>query len=192
MPIVRTLDLDTLTLERGSHHPNGRFCVMEAVAYVAGEPWSDAPECCSPVIGAFLRRWNDDLDDAGRQILKPYVPRLVGTRGSDATEQTRSWLAADWLVRECTPVWLDAAGLTEEAAALRSLPQLQYPVDLDRAMPAIQAARDKADAARAAARDAAWDAARAAAWDAAREKLRTVVATLQPSALGLLDRMIAA
>lgn len=62
------LDLDTLTLAEGSHpDPDAGMCVMEAVAYFAHEPHSDHPACVSPVIGAFLRRWNDDLDDDGRQ-----------------------------------------------------------------------------------------------------------------------------
>ena len=40
-------------LKAGSHSPpNGELtaCVMEAVAYVAGEPWSDHPACASPVM----------------------------------------------------------------------------------------------------------------------------------------------
>ncbi|HWC30714.1 MAG TPA: hypothetical protein VG845_11600, partial [Dehalococcoidia bacterium] len=75
----RLAELKTVTLDAGGHKPDGEFCVMEAVAYVAGEPWSDSPECASPVLGAFLRSWNDTLDDETRQLLKPYVPRLVGT-----------------------------------------------------------------------------------------------------------------
>jgi hypothetical protein len=59
-----TLELESLVLAKGSHNPDeGEACVMEAVAFVAGEPWSDSPTCASPVIAAFLRRWNDDLSD---------------------------------------------------------------------------------------------------------------------------------
>lgn len=69
--------IDTLTLGRGSHSPpsNGMVsaCVMEATAYVSGEGWSDHPECVSPVIGAFLRSWNDSLTETDRQLLKPRV-----------------------------------------------------------------------------------------------------------------------
>ena len=36
-------------------------CLMEAVAWVAGEPWSDKPRCACPVIGDFLRHFNDGL-----------------------------------------------------------------------------------------------------------------------------------
>ena len=41
---MKTLDLDTLELKSGSHSPNDtEMCVMEAVAFVAGEKWSDSP-----------------------------------------------------------------------------------------------------------------------------------------------------
>ena len=84
-------------------------CVMEAVAYVAGEPWSDWPECVCPVIGALLRRWNDDLpsDSERDRLLRPLVPRLVGSRADEDIEKARSWLAVDWLIREWLPAWLD-------------------------------------------------------------------------------------
>ena len=82
-----TLNLDELHLEHGAHaKPDDGMCVMEAVAYIAGEPWSDTPECASPVIGAFLRSWNDSLDDDTRQSLKPYITRLVGSKSTDEVE----------------------------------------------------------------------------------------------------------
>src|SRR5262249_39472484 len=97
--------VEGLSLKHGSHSPNSTFCVMEAVAFVAGEKWSDAPECCCPVIGAFMRSWNDGLPtDADRdRLLKPFIPKLIGTRKDKATEEKRSLMAADWLVRVHTP-----------------------------------------------------------------------------------------
>jgi hypothetical protein len=147
---------------------------MEAVAFVAGEPWSDHPECACPVIGEFLRTWNDGLPDDEREtLLKPLVMRLVGTRNK-SLEQRRALMAADWLIREYTPDWLRLAGLTEHATALAALPEI---TDFDQCpplMPALTAAKKDAfadrDAAWAAAMDVAWDAAdaAAAAGDAAR------------------------
>ena len=174
------LNLDTLTLYAGGHDPGEQMCVMEAVAFVAGEPWSDHPECASKVIGAFMRRWNDTLPDEQRQMLKPYIPRLVGTAASDEVELRRSWMACDWLVRTFTPAWLKRAGLAGSAAALEQLPELTTTELLEQALPIIRAAREDAaaawaaawDAARDAARDAAWAAARAAAWDAAGDAAR--------------------
>ncbi len=119
--------LDGFKLDKGAHAPpaNGptEACVMELVAYIAGEPWSDNPECVSPVLTAFLQRWNDDLDDEGRQKLKPFIPRVIGTAG-DGQDVARAWLATDWLVRVHTPAWLELAGVKESAVALRALPPL--------------------------------------------------------------------
>ena len=160
--------LATLTLKNGSHpDPDSGLCVMEAAAWIAGEPHSDHPECVSPVLGAFMRRWNDDLDGEGRQKLKAFVPRVIGTAG-DGQDEARGWLAADWLIRVHTPAWLDLAGITDAAAALRALPELRDSGSLEAARPALADAREKGDAAWAAAGAAAWAAAGDAAGDAAR------------------------
>jgi hypothetical protein len=40
------LDLETLVLLKGAHQQKStEMCIMEAVAYVANEPWSDHPVC---------------------------------------------------------------------------------------------------------------------------------------------------
>ena len=66
----RWAKLQGLSLKSGAHSPNSTFCVMEAVAYVAGEPWSDKPECACPIISSLLRSWNDALPtDADRDRL---------------------------------------------------------------------------------------------------------------------------
>ena len=80
----------------GKHKPNSEMCAMEAVAYVAGERWSDHPKCACPVIAAFIRVWNDNLPDDDRTVLLlPLVPKLVGTRGSQGLEKRRAIMAAD-------------------------------------------------------------------------------------------------
>jgi len=175
--------LDGLVLYSGAHEPDGKFCVMEATAYIAGEPWSDHPKCVSPVIATFLRAWNDGLPDDQRQMLAPYVTKPVGTTRTKRDEEKRAWMCTDWLARECAPAFLRCAGLTEHAEFLEALASLTTSVRAREAQPTLVAARD---AARAAAWDAAGDAARAAAGDA----LAPTVTLLQTSALGLLDRMI--
>ena len=221
------MDLSTIRFGVGPHDataaPTGDrdLCIMEAVAYIAGEPWSDTPACASPVVSAFLGTWNDALSDVDRDRLLPaevWVPRLVGSRGDAAAEERRAYLALDWLIRVYTPAWLDLVpSLAEHAAALRTLPEV---VDLttarvagDIVLAASAAARAAAsaaacaaagDAASAAAWAAAGDAASAAAWAAASAAaraaaraaaggaIRPTVETLQQSALVLLDRMLAA
>src|ERR1700761_4831451 len=166
MPV---LDFETLKLEEGAHSANDdmRMCVMEAVAFVAGEPWTDSPNCASPGIAAFLRSYNDSVDDETRQSLKQYIPRLVGTRGSEKLEERRALIAADWLVRTHTPAWLRLAGLTTQADALASLPEITSMAQVPSIKGPLEAARQDADAAGDAAGDAAWAAAWAAAGDAA-------------------------
>jgi hypothetical protein len=162
--------LDNITLDSGAHDsPENGVCALEAVAYVAGEPFSDHPACASPVLGAFLRSWNDSLDDTDRQMLKPLIPRLVGTNTGKKDEETRAWMATDWLARECAPSFLRLAGLTVQAERLEGLAALDGKRRADEAMPVLRSAQKDAAAAGAAARAAAWAAARAAARDAARD-----------------------
>ena len=197
---TKEVDLDKIVLKRGAHDPpdNGIVdaCVMEVVSYVAGEPWSDSPQCASGVIGAFLRSWNDALPDGDRQRLKPYVTKLIGTAASREVELKRSWMALDWLARAQAVSWLKLAKLQEHADAVAALEEITGPESARKAQPTLKAARDAAAAAsRAAARAAAWDAAGdaagAAAWAAASKALAPTVSELQESAFELLDRMIA-
>jgi hypothetical protein len=180
MPVIeeRWEKIQKLSLKPGAHSPDSTFCVMECVAFVAGEPWSDHPECACPVIGAFLRSWNDSLpNDAERdRLLKPLIRDLVGSKRTKRVEEKRALLCADWLIRVNTPTWLRLAGLTVHADALEALPQITSFAQVPSIRGTIQAARDDAYKAGAAARDAAWaaalDAARAAAGDAARDAAR--------------------
>jgi hypothetical protein len=176
-----TIDLDHLTLDKNAHNDRDEgVCLLEAVAWFAGEPHSDHPECVCPVLGAFGRGLNDALPDDRRQELVPLVPLLVGTHG-DGYAERRAWMAADWQIRVYTPAFLDLAGID---TGLRDLPEI---VDADtcrQAMGALTDAKQRAaaagdaawdaagDAAGDAAWDAAWDAARAAAWAAAGDAAR--------------------
>lgn len=117
--------LTPITYKAGSHLADGAdMCVMEAVAYIAGEPWSDHPECVCPVIAAFMRTWNDWLptdDDRARlfgDVTDPtsLVRLVVGTRSTLAVRDRRAFMAADWTVRTFTPAWLRLAGLNGYAA----------------------------------------------------------------------------
>ena len=162
---LRHIDLDSITLEHGSHSPDHTFCVMELSAYLAGEPWSDHPQCVSPAISAFLRSWNDGVPTDFRQRLKPYAVTVLHTKTTVVDEETRAWLATDWLVRVQAPAWLSLAGLTQEAANLRNLPALTS----SEIATAVQVTLSDARAKARAAWDAAWDAARAAAGAAARD-----------------------
>jgi hypothetical protein len=133
--------LADITLEYGSHrNRKAGMCAMEAVAFLANEPHSDAPECACPVVASLIRRFNDRLpdDETRTRLLKPLLVKLVGSRSTPEVERKRAYLAADWAVRECTPLALESAKLPDEAAKLRALPPL---VDAESARVGKKAAR---------------------------------------------------
>jgi len=69
-------------LEPGRHRsPNDGVCVVELASLLGGEKFTDRPKCVCPVIGSFLRSWNDGVGYADRQRLKPYASLVVGTGG---------------------------------------------------------------------------------------------------------------
>lgn len=134
--------LKNIHLAKG-YHPiktPGEWCLMEAAAYIAGEPWSDHPKCVSTVLTAYGMALNDSLDDDQRQKLIPFIPRMLGT-ANDGQDEARSYLALDWLMRTYTPAWLDLAGLTAEATALREHPQIMDTEALHSIRSAASAAR---------------------------------------------------
>src|SRR6186713_485572 len=63
---------------------------MELASMLAEEPFSDRAGTVSPVIGAFLRTYNDGLDDERRQDLYPIAALVVGTARARAVEQERA------------------------------------------------------------------------------------------------------
>lgn len=184
-----------IDLRKGSHQRReDGVCAMEAAAWLAGEPHSDRPQCACPAIAAFVVAWNDALpsDEDRNRILKPFIPRLVGTRSTQAVKERRGYLALDWLIRVHTPAWLELRDdLKPHAASLRALDAIQ---DMATAKAANKPVIAAGDAAWAAARAAAWAAARDAAWDAARDAARAALAVtkreLQQSAKALVIRMI--
>ena len=174
------LDLNTITLGKGSHDDrDDGVCLLEAVAWWADEEHTDDPRCVSLPLAGFGRRLNDVLPDVRRQELVPLIPSMVGTR-ADGLDEQRGYLALDWLIRTYTPAWLDLAGLSAEARALRDLRRIVDLAAAQAAGPVVRAGQEKAAAAGAAAGAAAWaaagaaarDAAWAAAWAAARDAAR--------------------
>jgi len=68
------------TLSAGSHDAdNGEACVMEYVSLLAGEEWSDRPDCTHPLLAHEARTTNDLLRDSDRSRLVPLIGRLFGT-----------------------------------------------------------------------------------------------------------------
>lgn len=189
-PLVKELPSD-LVLYPGAHDElSGRMCVMEAVAFVAGEPWSDKPECVCPVIAAFLRSWGEGIkNDAERtRLLAPLIPKVINTRSTPEVERARVILCIDWLCRDFLPAWLEMVpALRPHADALRAFTPVQSWDDLD----AIHVPLRGTQQSSAAAWYAALAAALAAAMDAVRDTLKPTQEKLQQSAIALVERMIA-
>ena len=169
-------------LQRGVHpsFADG-VCVMEAVAYVCGEPFSDHPACVCPVITAFMSSWNDDLpDDHERtRLLAPLILRIIGSRSTPAVEQLRADLAFGWFAQHATAL----------APGMSLATMLAQPWDIT-----LQAAWSAAwvvawSEARSAAAKISWETAVANA--AVADGGGLTVAALQLSALDLVDRMLA-
>jgi hypothetical protein len=141
------------SISKGKHKTPGEgMCVMETVAFIAGEPHTDHPPCACPVITEAAIRLNDSMpDDQTRtRILGPLAFRIAGTRATQSIEQERAYIAADWAVRVFSPIALDAGGRGADASRLRSLRRI---VDFESAN-AAHAARAAYRATNAAARAA--------------------------------------
>lgn len=87
----------TVKLSKGKHiSPEDGACVMELASMLADEPFSDHPACACPVIGSFLRAYNDSLDDERRQDLYAYAAKIVGSRGTGPVQRARAERLAAW------------------------------------------------------------------------------------------------
>ena len=182
------------SLAYGTHAtPAEGRCAMEWVSHLAGESHSDEPACVSPVLRAFCTTLNDSLEDRSRQRLRPYLARTIGT-ADDGLDESRSWMALDWLVRTYVPAWLRAARLTDSAKRVGALGHVDSAPSLRRALVALEQARNETQglwaatlgaprvvvraapwaAGRAATRQTAWTCMAAAAWSAARIGIRDV------------------
>ena len=84
-------------LTPGAHSsPQQGVCVVELASVIAKERFSDRPRCVCPVIGAFLRGWNDRAPYAQRQRLSPYAARIVGSRGISRVTRERRDICLEW------------------------------------------------------------------------------------------------
>jgi hypothetical protein len=71
-------------LARGHHRrPSKGACFMELASYLAGEKWSDHPQCTHPLMASLARSVNDCTSDAGRSRLAVLIPSVIGLTGDD-------------------------------------------------------------------------------------------------------------
>lgn len=71
-------------LSAGRHRtPRKGACFMEFASYLAGERWSDHPECTHPALAFLARMVNDCTSDRERSRLSELIPSVIGVTGSD-------------------------------------------------------------------------------------------------------------
>jgi hypothetical protein len=77
-------------LSRGKHRsPKRGACFMEMASYLAGERWSDHPACTHPLLADVARNVNDRTTDAGRPLLAPMIPAVIGLTTDDPRADAR-------------------------------------------------------------------------------------------------------
>jgi hypothetical protein len=90
-------NFQTIKLSKGKHSsPEDGACVMELASMLAGEPFSDHPASVCPVLGSFLRAYNDSVGDGRRQDRYEYASRIVDTRGPLDVQRQRSQRLVEW------------------------------------------------------------------------------------------------
>jgi hypothetical protein len=84
---MSTIEIQTIPdgmprLSRGRHRSaKSGACFMEFASYLAGEAWSDSPQCTDPLLAHLARAVNDQLSDTRRNDIAPDIPRVIGLRG---------------------------------------------------------------------------------------------------------------
>jgi hypothetical protein len=80
-----------IQLSYGAHcSPREGMCIMECVAYIAGEKHTDKPDCASEPLTALAIKLNDHAPShAVRQRLLPLVLRLAASKGTPDQEAER-------------------------------------------------------------------------------------------------------
>jgi hypothetical protein len=87
---TRPASHQTVRIAAGGHAaPDEGASVMELASMLAGERFTDHPRSACPVVAAFLRAYNDAVDDARRQDLYGCAADVVGSRDSRATRRAR-------------------------------------------------------------------------------------------------------
>ena len=94
----------TVRLGAGDHpHPGAGMCVLELASVLAGDEFSAYPASVCPVIAAFLRCYNDLVDDPRRQDLIHCAAAVVGSRATQEVERRRARLCRGWVVEVARP-----------------------------------------------------------------------------------------
>ena len=91
----------TARLSKGRHRsPKEGTCTIELVSMLVEAPFSDNPACVCPSLAAFVRGYNDHIDDRRRQDLIALAPDLVDSRGDAELTDDHAFRCVDFAARE--------------------------------------------------------------------------------------------
>jgi hypothetical protein len=116
----RLAEIESYELHQGNGADLKTACVMQMVAYVAGEKWTDHPECACPILTRYATTLNDKLNTEHRQKLKPIIPLLIETRSDDALRIKRKQFFMFRNVTVTYPLLLDLIKMPELAEKLHA------------------------------------------------------------------------
>jgi hypothetical protein len=82
----------TVRLAPGRHAaPEQGVCTVELASMLAGDRFSDQPRTACAAVAAFVRGYNDAIDDAHRQDLFAVAALLVGSSSTQEQTHARMW-----------------------------------------------------------------------------------------------------
>ena len=102
------IEHDDGVLKSGGHAAGRDFCAMEFLAKIAGEPWTDKPQCVHPTLGAYCRGMNDATwpSDGNRtETMLPLLAEVFGTNNLNIDARR----IAEQTIRVIVPIALEAA-----------------------------------------------------------------------------------
>jgi hypothetical protein len=116
-----------IKLSKGNHEsPNEGMCIMECVAYIAGEAHTDHPKCASPVCTSYAIRVNDKSTSKQRDTLTKFVLRLAGSK-NDELEVERFLILLNAATHKFLPFVYRQHGHAAFAVAAESIPAVKDP-----------------------------------------------------------------
>ena len=105
-------------LSKGGHRNRAEgACFMEYASLLAGEEFSDHPECAHPVLAELARSVNDRLPDSERHRIAHLIPAVIGT-ADDREDETERRVLSVRLAVWCARQVLDLAADRERCEAL--------------------------------------------------------------------------
>lgn len=113
-------DIWKYDLRRGNtDHPANGACLFDAGMWLVYGRIGDEPPCSCPVIRRYGIGLNDNMDDEQRQLLKPFILRIVGNRDPAAEPERLHYIVLE-TARQVVPLALER--WPEHQTALRGLP----------------------------------------------------------------------